>query len=169
MPEWSSGFPYFLQFKSKFCNKEVMIWATVSSWSCFCWLYGASPPLATKNIINLIFVLTIWWCPHLEFSLVLLEEGVCHDQCVLLAKSVSLCPASFCTPRPNLSVTPGIFWVPPSAFQSPMMKRTSFLGVSSRTSYRSSQHSRVIWGQRYLLLKLGKYWLKISLIKNILY
>ena len=38
-----------------------MIWATVSSWSCFCWLYRASPSLAAKNIINLISVLTIWW------------------------------------------------------------------------------------------------------------
>ena len=26
--------------------------------------------------------------------------------------SVSLCPASFCTPRPNLPVTPGISWLP---------------------------------------------------------
>ena len=40
-----------------------MIWATVSSWSCFCWLYRASSTLAAKNIINLISVLTIWWCP----------------------------------------------------------------------------------------------------------
>ena len=40
-----------------------MIWATVSSWFCFCWLYRASPSLAAKNIINLISVLTIWWCP----------------------------------------------------------------------------------------------------------
>ena len=24
-PEWSSGFPYFLQFKSEFGNKEFMI------------------------------------------------------------------------------------------------------------------------------------------------
>ena len=31
-----------------------MVWATVSSWSCFCWLYRASPSLAAKNIINLI-------------------------------------------------------------------------------------------------------------------
>ena len=30
------GFPYFLQFKSEFGNKEFMVWATVSSWSCFC-------------------------------------------------------------------------------------------------------------------------------------
>ena len=31
-----------------------MIWATVSSRSCFCWLYRAFPSLAAKNIINLI-------------------------------------------------------------------------------------------------------------------
>ena len=76
IPEWSSGFPYFLQFKSEFRNKEFMIWATVSSSSCFCWLYRASPSLAAKNIINLISVLTIWWCPCVDSSLVLLEEGV---------------------------------------------------------------------------------------------
>ena len=38
----------------------------------------------------------------------LLEEGVCYDQCVLLGKLYQLCPASFCTPRPNLPVTPGV-------------------------------------------------------------
>ena len=84
--EWSSGFPYFLQFKSKFGNKEFMVWATVNSQSCFCWLYSASASSAAKNIINLISVLTIWWCPYVESSLVLLEEGVCYDQWVLLAK-----------------------------------------------------------------------------------
>ena len=63
-----------------------MIWATVSSWSCFCWLYRASPSLAAKNIINLISVLTIWWCPYVESSFVLLEEGICYDQCIFFAK-----------------------------------------------------------------------------------
>ena len=61
-----------------------MIWATVSSQSCFCCLYRASPYLAANNIINLILVLTIWWCTCVESSLVLLEEGVCYDQCILL-------------------------------------------------------------------------------------
>ena len=70
---------YFLQFKSEFCNKEFMIWARVSSWSIFCWLYRASPSLATKNFISLISILTIWWRPCVESSLVLLEEGVCYD------------------------------------------------------------------------------------------
>ena len=45
-----------------------MIWATVSSQSCICWLYRASPSLAAKNIINLISVLTSWWCPCVESS-----------------------------------------------------------------------------------------------------
>ena len=48
--------------------------------------------------------------------------------------SVSLCPASFCTSKLNLPITPGISWLPTFAFQSPMMKRTSFLSVSSRRS-----------------------------------
>ena len=80
-------FPYFLQFKSELGNKEFMIWATVSSWSCFCWLYRVSPSLAAKNIINLILVLTTWWRPCVESSLVWLEEGVCYDQCVLFFKT----------------------------------------------------------------------------------
>ena len=82
----TSGFPYFLQFKSQFCHKNFMIWAIVSSHSCFCWLYRAFPSLAANNLINLILVLTLWWCPCVESSLVLLEEGVCYDPFVLLVK-----------------------------------------------------------------------------------
>ena len=112
-----------------------MVWATVSSWSCFWWLYRASPSLAANYIINLISVLAIWWCPCVKSSLVLLEEGVCYDQCIFLAElHICLCPASFCTPRWNLPVTPGVSWLPTFAFQSPIMKRTSFFGVSSRRS-----------------------------------
>ena len=40
--------------------------------------------------------------------------------------SVSLCPALFCTPRPNLPVTPRISWLPTFAFQPPIMKRACF-------------------------------------------
>ena len=54
--------------------------------------------------------------------------------------SISLCPASFCTSRPNLPITPGISQLPTFAFQSPIMKRTSFGGVNSRRSCRSSQN-----------------------------
>ena len=54
--------------------------------------------------------------------------------------SISLCPASLCTPRPNLPVTPGVSGLPTFAFQSPITKKTSFLRVSSRRSCRSSQN-----------------------------
>ena len=87
-----------------------MIWATVSSQSCFYWLYRASPSLAAKNIINLVSVLTIWWCPYVESSLVLLEDSVCMTYVFSWQISVSLCPASFCTPRSNFTVTPGVSW-----------------------------------------------------------
>ena len=106
-----------------------MIWATVSSWSCFCWLYRASPSLAAKNIINLILVLTIWWCPCVESSLVLLIELFVITSAFSWQNSISLCPASFHIPRPNLPVTPGDSWLSTFAFQSPIMKKTSFLGV----------------------------------------
>ena len=39
--------------------------------------------------------------------------------------SISLCPASFSSPRPNLPAIPNISWLPTFAFQSPVMKRTS--------------------------------------------
>ena len=98
-----------------------MIWATVSSWSFFCWLNRASPSLAAKNIINLISVLTIWWCPCVESSLVLLEEGLLWP--VHFLGKTLFCPASFHIPRSNLPVTSGVSWLPTFAFQSPIMKK----------------------------------------------
>ena len=43
--------------------------------------------------------------------------------------SISLCPASFRIARSNLPITPGVSWLPTFAFQSPIMKRTSFFWV----------------------------------------
>ena len=91
-----------------------------------------------KNIINLISVLTNWWCPCVELSLVLLEFAMISV--FSWQNSVSLCLTSFCTPRPNFPVTSSISWLPTFAFLSPVMKRTSFWAVSSRRSCRSSQN-----------------------------
>ena len=110
----------------------------ISSQSCFWWLYIASPSLAAKNIISLIWVLTIWSCPRVESSLVLLDEEVSLTTVFSWQNYVSLCPASFCTAGGNLLITPGISWLPTFEFQSPMMKRISSWGVSSRRSCRSS-------------------------------
>ena len=95
---WPSHFTYFPQFKSEFGKKEFLIWVTVSSPSCFYWLYRASPSLAAKNTINRISMFTIWWCPCVESFLVLLERVFAMTSVFSLQNSVSLCPASFCTP-----------------------------------------------------------------------
>ena len=69
MPEWSSGFPYLLQFQSEFGNKEFMIWATISSRSCFFLTVYSFSIFGCKEY-NLISVLTIWWCPCVESCVV---------------------------------------------------------------------------------------------------
>ena len=104
-------------------NFAMRIWATVSSMSCFHWLHRASPSSATKNIINLISVLTIWWCPCVKSSLVLLDQGVCYDQCVLLAKLLASALLHSVLLSPNLPVPPDISRLPNFAYQSPMIKR----------------------------------------------
>ena len=77
----------------------------------------------------------------------------------LLKNSVSLCPASFCTPRPNLPITSGISWLPTFAFQSPMTKRTSFFGICSRRSCRSPR--TIALQHHWLKHRLGLlcYWM----------
>ena len=57
--------------------------------------------------------------------------------------SFRLCPASFCTPRPNLPVTSDISWLPTFAFQSPIMKVQFSRSVVSDSLWpHESQHSR---------------------------
>ena len=76
--------------------------------------------------------------------------------------SISLCPASFCIPRPNLPVTPAVSWIPTFAFQSPIMKRTSFLGVNSKRSVGLHRTIQLQLLQRYSLghrLGLPWYWM----------
>ena len=82
--------------------------------------------LDCKDIISLILLLPIRWCPCAKSSLVLWEEGICYGRGFSWQNSISLCPASFYISRQNLPVTPGVSWLPTFAFQSPIMKRTSF-------------------------------------------
>ena len=109
--------------------------ATRSSWS----EPQSAPSLVFADYIELLHlwlqriqVIWFWYWP----------SGDVHVQSLLLCcwkrvfamisafswqNSVSLCPASFCTWKPSLPVTPGISWLPTFAFQSSMMGRTSFL------------------------------------------
>ena len=76
--------------------------------------------------------------------------------------SISLCPASFRTPRPNLPVTPDVSWLPTFAFQSTIMKRTSFWGVSSKVLVGLHRTVQLQFLQRYWLghrLGLPWYWM----------
>ena len=67
---------------------------------------------------------------------------------------ISLCSVSFCNPRPNLSVTPGVSWLPTFAFQTPIMKKTSFLGVSSKRSCRGKKKKGLVGLHRTVQLQL---------------
>ena len=81
-----------------------MIWATVSSWSCVCWLYRVSPSLAAKKII------WFWYWPSCDVYVLSCWKWVFAMTSAFSSQnSVIPFPASFCTPRPNLPVTPGIF------------------------------------------------------------
>ena len=76
-----------------------------------------------------------WWTGRPGVLQLMGSQRVGHDWATELNWT-----ASFCTPWPNLPVTPGVSWLPIFAFQSPIMKMTSFLGVNSRRSCRASQN-----------------------------
>ena len=87
-----------------------------------CWTYlGFKNGNQTNDTpvasVLLILVLTIWWCPCVESSLVLLEDDVCYDQCILFSSvqfsrsvtSYSLQPHESQHTRPPCpSPTPGV-------------------------------------------------------------
>ena len=109
-----------------------------------------SPSLAAKNIINLISVLTIWWCSCVESSLVIWKRVFAVTSVFSWQNSISLCPASFRTPRPNLPVSPGVSWLSTFAFQSPIMKRTYFL-ASRCYSWSFLSNGRKMWNLTWLI------------------
>ena len=129
-----SVFPYFIQFKFEFFNKDIMIWATVSSRSCFCWLYRAFPSLVTKNIVNLILIFT----DHLVMSMYKIVPIVGRG-CLLWpvpsgGKTVSFCPTPFCTKGQTCLLLQVISWLSTFAFPFPMIKKISVFGVNSKRS-----------------------------------
>ena len=94
------------------------------------------------------------------FSFVLGRGCLLYDQYVLLAKLISLCSASFRTPRPNLSVTPGVFLLPTFVFQSPMMKKVSFFWVLVLEDLVGLHRTIQLWLLQHLWLgpRLGLLW-----------
>ena len=139
-------FPTYFQFKHEFCNKELIVWATVRSMSCLCWLYRASPFLAAAGIINIILVFynTIWWYPCEAIFLIV---GKQCDQHVLLTNSVSFCPASICTPRPNflfwISSYSGYLLISYFCIPIPCDSKDIYFDISSRRCCKSSYNLSV--------------------------
>ena len=136
-----------------------MIWATVSSQSCFCWLYRASPSLAAKNIINLISVLTIWWYPGVEPSPVLLEEGAFWPVCSLGKTLLAFTLHHFVLQGQTyllLQVSPD-FWL---LHSNPLWwKGHLFFGVISRWSFRSHRTLQLqLLRHQWLGHRLGLLW-----------
>jgi len=133
-------FPTFLNLSLNFAIRISWSWVAVSSRSYFCWLYRTFPSFpswAAKNIINVISILTIWWCQCVELSLVLLEENVCYDQFsfdkTLMAFSLLhfvIQSQSSCYFRYLLT---SYFCIP-----IPYNEKDIFFVVSSRRSWRSS-------------------------------
>ena len=85
--------------------------------------------LKIKNIslyINLILVLTNWWCPCVVLFLCCWKRMFTMTSVLSWQNSVSLCPASFCTSRPNFPAILVISRLPTFAFQSSIMKTASF-------------------------------------------
>ena len=72
--------------------------------------------LGCKEIINLISILTIWWCPIVEPFFYCWKKVFSMTSVLSWQNSVSLCPDSFCIPKPNLPVIPGISWLSTFAF-----------------------------------------------------
>ena len=71
--------------------------------------------------------------------------------------AVSLCPASFCTKRPNLPVSPGISWLPTFSFQTSMMCRFSWLILGSLLGLHRTDQLQLLW-HWYLGHRLGLLW-----------
>ena len=83
-------------------------------------------------------MLTIWWCPCVEPSLVLLQRVFAITSVFSWQNSVSLCPASFCTARPKISPDFLLLRSIPLWWNGHLF--FFFLAVISRRFSRSSQN-----------------------------
>ena len=140
-----------------------MIWVTVSSRSCFCWLYRTSPSSVAKNIINLILVLTIRWCLCEKSSLGLLEKCVCYDQrgfCVFFFafdKTLLTFALFILYSKVILACYFGYLLASYFSFQSPVMKGHLFLVLVLKGLHRAVQ-LQLLQHQQWLGRRLGLLW-----------
>ena len=113
--------------------------ATVSSRSCFCWLYTASPSLATKNVINLISVLIIWWCPCVKLSLVLFSSLSCVRLFAIHGLQHTRPPCPSPTPRACPNSCPLSQWCHPTISSSVIPFSSCLQSFPASGSFQMSQ------------------------------
>ena len=103
--------------------------------------------------VNAVFVYFLQFETMLFFNLSLFLNIVSWKNCI------SLCPASFCTPRPNLPVTLGVSWLPTFAFQSPIIKGHLFCVLVLKGLVGLHRTVQLQLLQHYWLgLRLGLLW-----------
>ena len=91
----------------------------------------------------MISVLTIQGCPCVESSLVLLEEGVCYDQCVLLAELCQPLPCFILYSKAKFACYSRCFLTSYFCIPVSYNKKDIFWGVSSKRSCKSSYNHSI--------------------------
>ena len=103
--------------------------------------HGLYSPWGSQRVTK-ILILIIWWYPCVESSFVLLEKGVCYDQCVLLTKLLAFALLHFVLQRQTcllLQVSLDILLL----HSNPLGWKWCLFGVSSRRSCRSSYNQPI--------------------------
>ena len=151
-------FFYFSQFKPEFYKNALTIRATISSRFYFYLLCRASSSFAAKNISNLIWYWSsgdvhVWNC-----LLCCLERVFAMTIMIFWQSYVSLCSASFCTPRSKLPVFLGISWFL-LLYPIPYDEKDSFFWSfsSNVTGLHKTSQLQPLWHQR-LEHRLGLLW-----------
>ena len=150
-----------------------MIWATVNSRSCFCWLHRAFPSLAAKNIISLILVLTIWWCPCVESKVMINNKGLllenrtcCCCGCLVtkscptltwshgLQSTVLLCPWNF----PGKNTGAGCHFLLQGIFPTQTAGSKDITLLTKVRIVKAIVFLLVIYGWESWTIKTAEYW-----------
>ena len=147
IPEGPRSFPYFLQFKPEFCNKNSRsepqsIPSFVSTDSVEILHLWLQKKKNNNNNNQSDFgidqnALYAWWCPCIESSLGFLARVFAMTSLVSWQNSVSLCPASLLQGQTGLIVQVSLDFIHLQSNILWLKKHLSF-NISSRKCYRSS-------------------------------
>ena len=159
-------FPTFFNLSLNFSYKEFMIWAIVSSQSCFYWLESVFI-FGCKEYNQSDFSVD-----HLVMSMCRFFSCVVGRGCLLwpvhyLGKTLLVFALLHSVFQGQICLTPGVCWLPTFAFQSLIMKRTSFWGVSLKGLVGLHRTIQLQPLQHYWLgHRLGLLWFWMVCLRN---